>query len=261
MSFAVKFNYQPSYAEDTKYSFVKNVFNKGYCPIHNDVLIKKGVIFKKRNECWRCLQKFNQENELFCIKTQVEEQIEEQLIEEQLIEEQLRLKEKELERIQREKEEQLIEELEKKYKNELTNLSDQQIQEQQIQEKNTNEFNKILNILFRFHYEIAGDTGPLYKSFRCRLCNQESITREEFKVVRLGHQNNAGPKHIKNIMPVCLSCHSNWSIKKTFKKRLLHKLCKDIDGREKYVYNHNLVNLDEKTFIHDCDIDKLFPIV
>ena len=39
MSFAFKFNYQPHYAEDTKYSFSKHVLNKGYCPLHPDVLI------------------------------------------------------------------------------------------------------------------------------------------------------------------------------------------------------------------------------
>lgn len=221
MEFSVKFNYQPSYAEETKYSFLKTIFQNGYCPIHNDVVITKGsFIFKKRNECWRCLQKFNQETELCYTKSQ-------------------------------EKETQ-----EKK-------IQEKEIQEKEVQEKNTNEFKKILNILFRFHYEKAEDTSHLYKSFKCHLCNEECISRENFNVVRLGCRNNAGHKHIKNIIPACLTCHSNWSIHKIlFKKRHLRHLFRNISNREKYVYNHKLVSSEEILFIHSrCDIDKLFPIV
>jgi hypothetical protein len=321
MLFAFKFNYEPSYAKDTKYSFTKKVFKKGYCPIHNDVLIKKGLIFKQHNECWRCLQKFNEETKLFYIKRQIEEIQEEQLLEEQIKEKEIKkeqIKEEEIkeeqlpeeqiteeqiteeqiqeeqiieeqiqeeqiteEQIQEEQlpeqqiteeqiqEEQIIEEqiIEEQIIEEQ--IQEEQIIEEQIQEKNHNEYKKILDILFRFHYERGGETGHLYKSFQCKLCfalnlnygKVNIITRENFKVARLGHSNQTGPKHILNILPVCSTCHSNWSINNRIKSGRSRHLYRGIMDHMRWVEQHKLVSLDEISFIHNYDIDKLFPIV
>lgn len=231
MSFAFKINYQPHYAEETKYSFSKYVLNKGYCPIHPDVLIKKGFLKIQRNECWRCVQKYNQASELIDSNKNNPQMIEQE--------------------VKKEKSPEII----AIFGNEVTNEQNKCINEV------TNEYKKINNILFRFHYEIQGDTSDYYKTFKCKLCKNESITREHFKIVRLGHQNHAGPKNIKNIMPACIKCHSHWSIKQNLKKRFCNHLSADIRSRENYVHNFNLVSLDEISFIHNYDIDQLFPIV
>jgi hypothetical protein len=235
MSFVFKINYQPHYAEETKYSFSKYVLNKGYCPIHPDVLIKKGFLKIQRNECWRCVQKYNQSSELIDSNKNNPQTIEQE--------------------VEKETSSEIIEILGNKYGDEVTNEENKCITEA------TNEYKKIHNILFRFHYEIQDDTSHCYKTFKCKLCKNETITRDHFKIVRLGHQNQCGPKHIKNIMPACLKCHSNWSIKHNFKKRFCNHLSIDIRNRANYVDKFNLVSLDEISFIHNYDIDQLFPIV
>jgi hypothetical protein len=231
MSFAFKFNYQPHYAEDTKHSFSKHIFNNGYCPSHPDVLIKKGFFKIKRQECWRCLQQYNQQTELFTKKQTQKEVIQKEVIQEEVLQEKVIQKEV----IQKE----------------------EQRQEEEVINKETeylNEYIKYKQILFNYHYEIGGPTKYHYKSFRCKICQKGSITREEFKVINLGHQNCAGPRHIKNNLPVCFNCnYDSFNMLRHQRKRHLYR---DISGRERYVKENNLVSSDDMLFIH-----KFIPIV
>ncbi len=283
MSFAFKFNYQPHYAEDTKHSFSKHVFNKGYCPLHPDVLIKKGFFKIKRQECWRCLQQYNQQIELFY--TKIQEVIQEEEMQEEVIQEEVIQEEKKEEVIQEEViqeeviQEEVIQEevIQEEKKEEVIQeevIQEEVIQEQVIQEENkeeviqeevinketeySNKYIKIKRILFNFHYEIASPYKEEYKVFRCKFCKKGNITREEFKVISLGHQNCADPKHIRNQLPVCFNCNYNSSI--GIHVREMHRLCRDIRSREEYVKKNNLVSLDEISFLYN-NIDKFVPIV
>jgi len=264
MSFAFNFNYQPHYAEDTKHSFSKHVFNKGYCPLHPDVLIKEGFLFLKRQECWRCSQQYNQQTELFYTKIQ-EEVIQEEVIQEEVIKE-----EKKEEVIQEEKKEEVIQEeviqeevmKEEKKEEVIQEEKKEEVIQEEVINKETeylDEYIKIKQILFNYHYEIASPYNEKYKVFKCKFCEKGFITREEFKVINLGYLNCAGPKHIRNQLPVCFNCVYNPSIR-GLKKRDKRHLCRDILQREEYVKKNNLVSLVEISFIHN-NIDKFVPIV
>jgi hypothetical protein len=251
MSFAFKFNYQPHYAEDTKNSFSKHVFNKGYCPLHPDVLIKKGVFKIKRQECWRCLQQYNQQAELFYTKKKSQEEvIQEEVIQEEVIQEKV-IQEKVIKEKVIQEEEQKQEEV----------IQEEEQKQEEVINKETeylNEYIKIKQILFNFHYEIASPYKERYKVFRCKFCQKGNITREEFKVISLGDQNLGRSKHIRNQLPVCFNCNYNSS--KVLHVREINRLYKDISSRESYVKKNNLVSLDEMSFIYN-NIDKFIPIV
>ena len=243
MSFAFKFNYQPHYAEDTKHSFSKHIFNNGYCPSHPDVLIKKGFFKIKRQECWRCLQQYNQQTELFTKKQTQKEVIQKEVIQEEVLQEEVIKQEEVLQ-------EKVIQKEEQRQEEEVINKETEYL----------NEYIKYKQILFNYHYEIKGWYNPKikdwcnYKSFRCKICQKGSITREEFKVINLGHQNCAGPRHIKNNLPVCFNCnYDSFNRLRSQRKRHLYQ---DIRGRERYVKENNLVSSDDMLFIY-----KFIPIV
>ena len=279
MSFAFKFNYQPHYAEDTKYSFSKHALNKGYCPLHPDVLIKKGFLKIKRLECWRCLQQYNQQTELFYTKIQEEviqeEAIQEEVIQEEVIQEEAIQEEKKEEVIQDEViQEEVIQEEKKKevIQEEVIQeevIQDEVIQDEVIQEEKkkevineeteySNKYIKYKRILFNYHYEIGSPYKEQYKTFRCKFCERGSITREEFKVINLGDLNSTTRKNIKNQLPVCFNCNYNSS--KMLSSQDKRRICKNIRPREEYVKKNNLVSLDEFSFIYN-NIDKFVPIV
>ena len=170
MSFAFKFNYQHYYAEDTKHSFSKHIFNKGYCPSHPDVLIKKGFFKIKRQECWRCLQQYNQQTQKEVI--QQEAVIQEEVIQEEVIQEEV-IQEVVIQEVVIQ--EAVIQE---------AVIQEKVIQEKVIQEKvinketeYLNEYIKFKQILFNFHYEICGPYNHHYKSFKCKICQTGTITR------------------------------------------------------------------------------------
>jgi len=132
-------------------------------------------------------------------------------------------------------------------------------EEQQSQKKNQitqeNDEMKIRQILFNFHYEKSHcETRHHYKVFKCIFCDEGMITRDEFKVVRLGYDYCGNPNHIKHILPVCLNCDGH--------RRKNRRLMINLKGREKHVEAHNLVSSDERLFIHNnIDIINTFPLV
>ena len=94
----------------------------------------------------------------------------------------------------------------------------------------------------------------------CKFCNKGKITREEFKVIKLGYLiTGTGPKHIHNILPVCFNCNYNYSSRDDGSNKY-RRLCINIHRRQSYVEQYNLVSLDEMAFYHN-NIDKLFPIL
>ena len=271
MSLGFKFNYHEHYAKETEYSFSKYALNKGYCPNHPDVLIKKGFFKIKRNECWRCVQNYNQHSEL-CIDEKFEQIIEpiEQQINEPIEQQNIKpIEEQNIKPIEQQNikpiEQQNIKPIEQQINETIeeqsSNISDYKLGIDDNEYEY--EYQQIKNILFRFHYEIQGNTSQCYQTFKCKFCKDNYITREQFKVVCLGPRNNCGRKHIKNNLPVCMKCHSNWNIRENFKKttKKEYYLLKEIKNREDYVKQFNLVSSDEIIFIYNYNIDKLFPIV
>jgi hypothetical protein len=134
-------------------------------------------------------------------------------------------------------------------------------EEQQSQKKNQitqeNDEMKIRQILFKFHYEHSNcETRHHYKVFKCIFCKEGMITRDEFKVVRLGYNygGQVGPNHIRHILPVCLNCDGH--------RRKNRRLTRNLRHREEHVEAHNLVSSDERLFIHNnIDIINTFPLV
>jgi hypothetical protein len=138
-------------------------------------------------------------------------------------------------------------------------------EEQQSQKKNQitqeNDEMKIRQILFKFHYEHSNcETRHHYKVFKCIFCKEGMITRDEFKVVRLGYDygGQAGPNHISHILPVCLNCDGH----RRKKNRQKNDILQNLRHREEHVEAHNLVSSDERLFIHNnIDIINTFPLV
>lgn len=131
----------------------------------------------------------------------------------------------------------------------------EQHQEEEREEKNqfTEETDtmKFRRILFTYHY---GDNC----NFRqCIFCRKGMITREEFKVVRLGYNFccNANPNAIRGILPVCIGCRG-WDgkgVHKIVSRRFYQHM--------KHAEKRNLVSSDEIEFIQNHNNINTFPIV
>ena len=128
-------------------------------------------------------------------------------------------------------------------------------QEEEREEKNqfTEETDsmKFRRILFTYHY------GHNFNPFICIFCQKDRITREEFKVVRLGYDYCGNPNAIEHVLPVCLNCDGHRSKKNRVKNRLLI----DRRQRKKYFEKNNLVSSDEMLFVRNHNDINTFPLV
>jgi hypothetical protein len=142
-----------------------------------------------------------------------------------------------------------------------------EIQQEEHREKNqiTEETDsmKFRRILFTYHYGHNFKQlnphfcGPVNKTFICIFCQKGMITREEFKVVRLGYNFccNANPNAIRGILPVCIGCRG-WD-GKGCQRIVSYRFYQHIEHVEK----RNLVSSDEIEFIRNHNNINTFPIV